>query len=157
MLDGIYRHERAHQTGQEQRGETTTYRQIYVWSDRLRLAGLADVIEDDQGRLQPVEYKRGKMGKWLNDHIQLCAQALCLEERTGQTIPEGQIFYWGNRRREQVDLTPALRRQTEAAVRRAFALLEAGLLPPPTQKRTKCRDCSLEPICLPQEVSRLVG
>lgn len=157
MLEGIYRHERAHDTGSEQRGELTTHRQVYVWSERLRLAGLADFIEDDAGRLQPVEHKRGKMGRWLNDHIQLCAQAICLEERTGQPIDSGQIFYWSNRRRERVEFTPELRARTEAAVARAFALLEAGQLPPPTTLRRKCRDCSLEPICLPEEVSRLAG
>jgi CRISPR-associated exonuclease Cas4 len=129
---------------------------VYVWSDRLRVAGLADFIEERDDRLQPVEHKRGRMGKWLNDHIQLCAQAMCLEERTGQPIEGGQIFYWGNRRREDVVFTPELRARTEASVRRAFALLEAGQRPLPTQKRAKCRDCSLEPICLPQEVRRLM-
>lgn len=156
MLEGIYRHERAHDTGVEQREDTMTYRQVYVWSERLRIAGLADFIEEQGGRLLPVEHKRGKMGKWLNDHIQLCAQALCLEERTGQTVTSGQIFYWGNRRREQVQFTPDLRARTEAAVQRAFTLLAAGRLPPPTEKRAKCRDCSLEPICLPAEVRLLM-
>ena len=155
MLEGIYRHERAHEAGTERRGETSTHRQLYVWSDRLRLAGLADFVEDEAGQLRPVEHKRGKMGKWLNDHIQLCAQALCLEERSGQPIASGQIFYWRNRRREQVDFSPQLRARTEAAVQRAFALLAAGQLPPPSQKRAKCRDCSLEPICLPEEVRQL--
>ena len=155
MLEGIYRHERTHQSGSEQQGDLITHRQVYVWSDLLRVVGLADCIEDEAGRLQPVEYKRGKMSKWLNDHIQLCAQAICLEERTGQTVTEGAIFYWQNRRRERVRFTPALRAQTEAAVQRAFALLDANQIPPPTQKRAKCRACSLEPICLPNEVNQL--
>ena len=155
MLEGMLRHERAHEVGIERRGETITYRQVYVWSQRLRVAGLADFVEDQAGQLQPVEHKRGRMGKWLNDHIQLCAQAVCLEERTGQDVEQGQIFYWGNRRREQVVFTPELRARTQASVERAFALLQAGKRPPPTQKRAKCRDCSLEPICLPQEVNVL--
>lgn len=157
MLEGIYRHEHAHEQGSEQRGELTTYRQVYVWSERLRLAGLADFIEDEAGQLQPVEHKRGKIGKWLNDHIQLCAQTICLEERTGQPIGSGEIFYWSNRRRERVDFTPELRARTEVAVQRAFTLLAAGKLPLPTEVRAKCRDCSLQPICLPEEVRRLVG
>jgi CRISPR-associated exonuclease Cas4 len=162
MLDGVYLHEQAHDPGSSRRGETTTYRQVYVWSDRLRVAGLADFIECESegeagwGRLQPVEHKRGKMGQWLNDHIQLCAQAICLEERTGETIAEGEIFYWGNRRRERVLLSQELRTRTEAAVKRAFELLAAGELPPPEQKRAKCRDCSLEPICLPREVRQIL-
>ncbi len=157
MLDGIYRHERSHAGGQEQRDELIIQRQVYVWSKRLRLVGLADCIEDEAGQLQPVEHKRGKMSKWLNDHIQLCAQALCLEEQSGQTLQQGQIFYWGNRRREQVDFTPELRQRTEVAVQRAFTLLEAGQLPAPIQKKAKCKDCSIEPICLPEEVRQLVG
>lgn len=157
MLEGILRHQRAHDPGVERQGDTTTYRQVYVWSDRLRVAGLADFVEDEAGQLQPVEHKRGKMGKWLNDHIQLCAQAMCLEERTGKSVERGHIFYWRNRRREAVVFTPDLRARTRASVRRAFDLLQAGRRPSPTQKRAKCRDCSLEPICLPQEVMSLVG
>jgi len=157
MLEGIYRHEHTHEPGQEQRGELVTRRQVYVWSERLRLVGLADCLEDEAGQLRPVEHKRGRMSKWLNDHIQLCAQAMCLEERTGQPIAQGEIFYWGNRRRETVPFTAELRARTEAAVQRAFALIEAGQLPPPTDKPSKCRDCSMEPICLPNEIRRLVG
>jgi CRISPR-associated exonuclease Cas4 len=155
MLEGILRHQHAHDPGVERQGDTITYRQVYVWSDQLRVAGLADFIEEQNGQLQPVEHKRGRMGKWLNDHIQLCAQAMCLEERTGQSVEGGHIFYWGNRRREAVAFTPELRARTEASVRRAFALLERGQRPPPTQKEAKCRDCSLEPICLPHEVKSL--
>ena len=155
MLEGILRHGRAHQGGTERHGEEVIYRQVYVWSDRLRVSGLADFVEERDDRLRPVEHKRGRMGKWLNDHIQLCAQGMCLEERTGGDVASGQIFYWGSRRREDVVFTPELRARTQASVGRAFALLEAGRRPPPTQKRAKCRDCSLEPICLPQEVERL--
>jgi CRISPR-associated exonuclease Cas4 len=155
MLEGMLRHERAHEAGAERRGELTAYRQVYVWSDRLRVAGLADFVEDEAGRLAPVEHKRGKMGRWLNDHMQVCAQAMCLEERTGRPVEQGQIFYWGNRRREEVAFTPELRARTEAGVARAFALLAAGRRPPPTEKPAKCRDCSLEPICLPREVREL--
>ena len=155
MLEGMLRHQRAHQAGTERQGDTTTHRQVYVWSDRLRVAGLADFVEDQAGQLRPVEHKRGRMGKWLNDHIQLCAQAMCLEERSGGSLEQGQIFYWGNRRREAVLFTAELRARTEASVRRAFDLLEAGQRPPPTQKRAKCRDCSLETICLPREVRTL--
>jgi CRISPR-associated exonuclease Cas4 len=155
MLEGIYRHENTHEPGQAQRGEVTRTRQVYVWSERLRLVGLVDCIETEAGQLQPVEHKRGKMSRWLNDHIQLCAQAMCLEERTGQTVEQGEIFYWRNRRREVVSFRPELRQTTAAAVRRAFALLDRGQVPPPTSVRAKCRDCSIEPICLPQEVEEL--
>jgi CRISPR-associated exonuclease Cas4 len=132
---------------------------VYVWSDRLRIAGYADVVEElaAHSALRPVEYKRGKMGRWLNDHVQLCAQAMCLEERIGQAIQQGYIFYFGSRRREPVEFTPELHARTEAAVMRAFDIVASGAMPAPTDKRSKCHDCSLEPVCLPQEVDVLTG
>jgi CRISPR-associated exonuclease Cas4 len=102
-------------------------------------------------QLTPIEYKHGQQGRWMNDQIQLCAQALCLEERTGQRVERGAIFYWRSRRRVEVAMTPALRAETEAAVARAFALLAAGHMPPPTAQQARCRECSLEGICLPRE------
>ncbi|HEC35017.1 MAG TPA: CRISPR-associated protein Cas4 [Anaerolineae bacterium] len=152
VLEGIQQHERAHAGGVERDGETIIRRRVYLWSDRLRVAGFADVVEERDGELVPVEYKHGRMGRWLNDHIQLCAQAMCLEERTGQPVLEGAIFYWKSRRRVRVEFTPELRAGTEEAVARAFALVEAGEIPPPLERRAKCRDCSLEGICLPREV-----
>src|SRR5690606_34743032 len=101
-------------------------------------------------------HKRGRMGKWLNDHIQLCAQALCLEERKGIAVPYGEIFYWSNRRREQVSFDESLRELTIATVAQAFALLEADRFPAPIDHEAKCRECSLEPICLPRETLRLL-
>jgi CRISPR-associated exonuclease Cas4 len=130
---------------------------VAVWSDRLRITGYADLVEETDGKFAPVEYKRGKMGRWLNDHVQLCAQAMCLEERAVQTAGYGEIFYWRSRRRVRVQFTPELRAHTEAAVQRAFDLLEAGLIPPPVQPLAKCRDCSLEGICLPREINALRG
>lgn len=152
VLEGIHQHERAHAGGSAREGELTVHRRLYLWSDRLRVAGFADVVEEVGGRLRPIEYKRGKMGRWLNDHIQLCAQALCLEERTGQAIAGGEIFYWRSRRRLEVRFDAGLRARTEAAIDRAFQLLGAGRLPPPIDQVKKCHDCSLESICLPREV-----
>lgn len=152
VLEGALQHERVHHAGVEQEGEMRLHRRVYVWSDRLGVVGFADVVEEHRGALVPVEYKHGRMGRWLNDHIQLCAQAMCLEERTGTPVPRGEIFYWGSRRRQTVALTPELRARTEAAVAAAKALASAGTIPPPLDNHAKCRDCSLEPICLPREV-----
>ena len=158
VLEGTIRHERVDTPG-EGTGEQGQHveRRLYVYSDRLRLAGFCDLVEEANGHLVPVETKRGKLGKWLNDHVQLCAQALCLEERTGRSVEEGMIFYWRSRHRLRVTITPELRAHTEATVQRAFDLLAAGILPGPTTIRARCHDCSLEPICLPQEVQILRG
>lgn len=160
VLEGSLLHERAHQAGQEQQGERAVYRRAHVWSDALRIVGFADVVEEtrdaDGSRvLTPVEYKKGRWGRWLNDHVQLCAQALCLEERTGVRIARGYVFYSGVQRRQEVVFTAELRARTEQAIQRAHALVAAGNLPQPIKHYAKCRECSLEPICLPREVLQL--
>ncbi len=160
VLEGTLQHRRVHEGGREQAGEGLARRRVYVWSDRLRVAGFVDLVEEGPApgaRLQVVEFKHGRMGRWLNDHVQLCAQAICLEERSGRPVAGGEIFYWGSRRRVSVELTPELRARTEAAIARAFALVAAGRMPAPLTQRAKCRDCSLEPICLPREMALLAA
>jgi CRISPR-associated exonuclease Cas4 len=156
VLEGTLRHAKAHQPGQQTDEHGRTFRSVHVWSDTLRIAGIADFVETRAGELIPLEHKRGRMGKWLNDHVQLCAQALCLEERTGIPVPTGEIFYWGNRRRETVSIDAALRERTRATIDMAFALIAAAALPAPLDHPAKCRDCSLEPICLPRETLTLL-
>ncbi|HVC35556.1 MAG TPA: CRISPR-associated protein Cas4 [Chloroflexota bacterium] len=161
VLEGQLRHERTDAGGVE-RGpkgapDTTVRRSVRVYSDRLRLIGVVDVVEEDPGGIVPLEYKKGRGGHWLNDHVQLCAAALCLEERLRTTITHGFIFYFGPRRRVRLAFTPELRRLTETAVDSARAVARAGQLPPPLVDDRRCRDCSLEPLCLPREVRRLTG
>jgi CRISPR-associated exonuclease Cas4 len=160
VLEGTLRHEQAHTAGASRQGETVIHRRLYVWSDALQIAGFADVVEEQMVEgvraLIPIEYKKGRMGRWLNDHIQLCAQALCIAERTGAVIPKGYIYYFGSRRREEVEITPQLRARTVESIRRAHQLVAEGKLPPPLENYNKCRDCSLEPVCLPREV-RMLG
>lgn len=159
VLEGTLIHSSTHQPRQEKDAEILVHRQVYVWSERLGLAGFADVVEEVRadGELYPIEYKKGRMGQWISDHVQLCGQALCLEERSGQPVPYGAIFYFGSRRRETVEFTAELRERTLATVRRARELIEQGRLPDPIDHPRKCRDCSLEPVCLPKEVRRLKG
>jgi len=157
LLDGTLRHQRADDPGAERTEDGRVIRRLLVYSDRLRLTGFCDLVEESAGALRPVEYKRGKQGQWDNDQAQLCAQALCLEERTGVPVPSGEIFYFRSRHRIEVAFTPELRAETEATVAEAFALLEAGRRPPHTAQRARCGECSLEPICLPAEVTALLA
>jgi CRISPR-associated exonuclease Cas4 len=156
VLEGTLRHQNADTPGQQTDEQGRVLRSIHVWSDTLHIAGIADFVQERNGLLIPLEHKRGRMGKWLNDHVQLCAQAMCLEERTGNAIPYGEIFYWGNRRREKVQCDDVLRNRTRATIQQAFALLEGGRLPLPIDHTAKCADCSLEPICLPNETRTLL-
>ncbi len=163
VVEGTMRHERSDSGRTTSEDGVTTHRRVWVWSERLRLSGFADVVEEQEGRLLPIEYKKGRMGEWLNDHVQLCAQALCLEEMLSCDIPLGYVFYFGSARREEVAFTDALRRHTEEAIELAFTLLARGVLPAPLVGKQskhgqlpalhpKCKDCSLEPLCLPREV-----
>lgn len=156
VLEGIFRHKNAHDPGTQRDEFGRSQRSVHLWSDSLRIIGVADFIEERNGSLTPLEHKRGRMGNWLNDHVQLCAQAMCLEERLNSAIQVGEIFYWTNRRREKVTLDEALRERTRATVHQAFHLIEAGRMPAPIENDAKCRDCSLEPICLPRETRRML-
>jgi CRISPR-associated exonuclease Cas4 len=155
VLEGSLLHERAHEAGVSMVAGERRYRRLYLWSEELRLSGFCDLVEERGGTLIPVEFKHGRMGRWLNDHLQLCAQALCLEERTGTAVPFGEIFYFGSRRRQRVPMTEELREHTKAAIAAARRLASSPLIPAPIDHPAKCRDCSLHPICLPREVLRL--
>jgi CRISPR-associated exonuclease Cas4 len=159
VLEGTLLHQRADEPGLHREEGTTQINRLYLHSETLRIAGFADVVEERDGLFIPVEYKHGKEGKWLNDHIQLCAQALCLEERLPDlpAIPYGYIFYFGSRKRIQVDLTPELRQKTLATIERALQVATNEQPPAPLEGKTalRCRDCSLRALCLPDEVKLL--
>lgn len=154
IVQGRYLHRNIDEHGQHQEGETIIYQHQWVWSDRLKVKGIIDAVEEKKGQLVPLEYKKGSMAKHLNDHFQVCAAAICLEERTGRHINYGEIFYHGNRRRQKVDLTNQLREATEAAIEAAREAVNFSL-PAPIDHPTKCQSCSLLGICLPYEVKRL--
>ena len=160
VLEGTLAHERVHQAGTHTtaEGEMETTR-LYLYSEALRLTGFADVIEERAGVLVPVEYKRGQQGQWLNDHIQLCAQALCLEERQPGKPPIafGYIYYVGSRRRVKVPFTQQLRARTRAAITQALQVAALETPPPPLTGTlaARCPNCSLLPLCMPEEVRLL--
>lgn len=129
-------------------------------SARLNLNGIADVVEflpGDAGETPfPIEYKRGKPKLHRADEVQLCAQALCLEEMTGRPVPEGALFYAETKRRVQVPFDADLRLLTEETIRALAGVLASGSTPPPTVRRERCRACSLIEICRPDIVARPV-
>lgn len=124
-----------------------------IWSRTLGLSGRCDVVEfHPDGTVYPVEYKHGKMRKWLNDDLQLAAQALCLEEMLNVTIDRGAIFHKSSMHRREVVLTEDLRRQVAATAAAIHELLASGHLPPPINNQ-RCPECSLKNICLPSVIA----
>jgi len=131
---------------------------------RLGLIGKADVVEfhrlNDVPESEtaqwipfPVEYKRGKPKKNNSDRVQLCAQALCLEEMLEVTVAEGALFYGKQRRRENVCFDGSLRNQTEEMTLRLHALIESGQTPKPAYSK-RCDSCSLAGMCLPKTLGK---
>lgn len=127
---------------------------------RLNLTGTADLVEfipgPDGETAFPVEYKRGKPKLHRADEVQLCAQALCLEEMTSRPVPQGALFYAQTRRRVIVPFDADLRALTEATAADLAQVLDSGITPPPTPHKTRCRACSLLELCRPQAVARPV-
>jgi len=154
--EGRILHERAHDPDQVSRGDIRVEYGMPLRSLRLGLIGKADVVEfhrseePDSGpwRPFPVEYKRGRPKKANVDRIQLCAQAVCLEEMLGVEVPAGALFYGKTRRREDVIFDPALRSETEETAKRFHALIEAGVTPKAVYGK-HCDTCSLRDLCLP--------
>lgn len=124
-------------------------RALPIRNRRLGLVGKADVVELHGEVPYPVEYKHGSRRQREHDDLQLCAQAMCLEDMTGQAVPRGAIFHYKSRRRREVIFTPTLRRQVEEAVTAIRSLLAEKKLPPPVNDR-RCEKCSLKEACMPQ-------
>lgn len=130
-------------------------------SQRLNIAGVADVVEFHQAGDGteipfPLEYKRGKPKLHRADEVQLCAQALCLEEMTGTPVPQGALFYAETKRRTVVPFDDGLRHLTEQTILSLAEVLSARTTPPPTLKRERCRACSLNDLCRPDIVAKPV-
>lgn len=146
--EGRLLHENADLPGQSRRPGIRTLRGLQLCSHRLRLSGRADIVEFRPHPF-PVEYKRGKRKPNDCDLVQLCAQALCLEEMLGEPVTAGAIFYGDPRRRLEVSFTPELRARTEALVATMHELYTTGRTPP-AEPASHCGRCSLVDICLPQ-------
>jgi CRISPR-associated exonuclease Cas4 len=138
----------------EQRGNIRSERAVQLLSHEYKLTGKMDLLEieshaDGGKSFFPVEYKRGKPKVHDWDRIQVCAQALCLEEMRGIVIHEAAIWYWEVRRREPVSINAALRKITIETIAATHELLEARITPAPTADVKRCKACSLIEICQP--------
>jgi CRISPR-associated exonuclease Cas4 len=152
-VEGRQLHERADTHGVERRPGVRIVRGLQISSRRWGLVGRADVVEfhlDDT--VKPIEYKRGRPKRGDMDRVQLCAQALCLEEMLDVRIEEGELFYWAVRKRLTLRMDGAIRGRTLTAINRLHELVRAGTTPP-ALREAKCSRCSLVDVCLPGAAS----
>lgn len=150
--EGRILHDAAHVETTELRDGIKLCRGLRLRSLRWGLTGQADVVEFRPDGPLPVEYKRGQPRPEACDDVQLCAQALCLEEMLSVLIPFGDLFYGQRRRRARVNFDAALRSRTAELIHRLRALQASGMTPR-AQYAPKCENCSLIGICLPKSRS----
>lgn len=156
-LRGSHEHERVDRERHEVSAGASVEYALPVWSHRLGLTGKCDAVEHrPDGSRYPVEYKHGKRKRWVNDDIQVAAQAMCLEEMLDCAVPKGAIYHQQSRRRREVVIDDVLRQAVETAAREIRQVLAGGLLPPPVEDARRCPECSLLNICQP-ELARAPG
>jgi CRISPR-associated exonuclease Cas4 len=171
-LEGQHLHAKADSGKAQARNGLRSVRSLPLRSLQLGLIGKADVVEfhsppggggDGRGEVPfPVEYKRGQPKKDGSDLVQLCAQALCLEEMLGTAVPAGAIFYGRTRRRLEVAFDAPLRQLTLQTIERLHELIASGRTPL-AKRQKKCERCSLRFLCLPdvlegsESASRYLG
>jgi len=164
--EGNLLHRRSDSAPGESRGELYVARSLRLHSYRLGLTGIADVVEfhrdpagvtlpSHQGRWRPypVEYKRGGPKEGEFDRVQLCAQALCLEEMLHTTVVEGSLYYGKTRRRVRVSIDEPLRARTTELAAQLHRMWESGQTPPP-EYGPRCERCSLLEQCQPRSLNR---
>ncbi len=153
--EGRVLHDRVDGGGHETRGTVRTVYSLRLRSLRLGLTGQADVVEFHRGETgiwmpYPVEFKRGKPKSDPCDRVQLCAQALCLEEMKGVAVAAGSLFYGETRHRCEVPFDAELRSLTESLCARLHDLVASGVTPSAVYDKGKCGRCSLLERCLPR-------
>jgi CRISPR-associated exonuclease Cas4 len=157
--EGRVLHDRVDAGGAEKRNDIKRVFSLPLRSLRLGISGKADVVEfhrqpDGSWVPYPVEHKRGRRKKEDWDRIQLCAQAVCLEEMLDVAVVEGALFYGKEQRREAVVIDDALRRKTETVAQSVHAMLGLGRTPAPVYS-ARCDNCSLVDVCLPKRLSAI--
>jgi CRISPR-associated exonuclease Cas4 len=153
-VEGTSLHERVHTLGENQREDTWQIRAVWLKSEQYRLLGKADLLEAIDGRWVPVEYKRGKQGEFENDALQVCAQALCLEEMTGKPVSLGYVYYAHSHQRQLVEIGRELRQTAIATIAAVAQIFSTGAMPPAIYS-PRCKGCSLYQQCLPKAAAKV--
>ncbi len=153
-LEGRHLHDKTDRGRPENRPGVRIVRSMPLRSLRLGLFGVADVVEFHDGAAAfPVEFKRGRPKSHDADRVQICAQALCLEEMLASPVQDGALFYGKTRRRVAVSFDAGLRQLTEETAQRLHELFQNRRTPPAIREK-KCERCSLLHLCLPEALSQ---
>ena len=169
--DGLFQHRRVddpdlqHRTRKD--GDALHTRSVQISSERLGISGKLDLVEEKNGAVCPIEYKRGsgppgdngQVPYWDNDAVQVCAQGLLLEEELGVPVPRGILYYIGSKSRVEVPLDDDLRAKTLQAIQtiRELSERDAPPEPLPAELRHRCFGCSLATVCQPEETLYCLG
>ena len=161
---GRAEHERTHTRRTERRGNSVSIFEYDVFSDKLSINGKCDCVEAEASengchipavdfpvKLYPVEYKHGKLRDEREYEIQLCAQAMCLEEMYGTEIPEGAIYYITSHRRQTVKLDEKLRTEVVELIAE-YDRMRKSFTVPAAEYGSKCKRCSIKELCMPETV-----
>jgi len=157
--EGQVLHQRVDQPEQQKRGDIRTAWALRLANEELGIEGVADVVEyhkqaDGTETPYPIEYKRGKPKTHRADEVQLCAQALCLEEMHGITVPDGALFYGEVRRRHEVIFDDVLRDLTLQTILACRAIVQTKITPKAQYNAKKCKNCSLIDQCHPKNFGK---
>lgn len=145
-------HERVDEVSAHDLGGVRFERALPIWCRRLNLTGKADLVEFHGEVPYPVEYKSGRHKRGMPETLQLCAQAICLEEMFGVPVPKGALFWHASRERREIIFTDAMREQVERVAAAIGEMLEKRLVPAPVND-DRCEHCSLRDSCLPSVVA----
>lgn len=149
--EGQVMHHKAHEGADESKGGVRITRSLSVHSFVLGISGQCDIVEfHTDGRVLPVEYKRGKPKSHRADEVQLCAQAICLEEMLGVEISSGCLFYGENRRRTVVEFDSGLRQLVTETSAALHAMIDSRTTPLADYLAGRCDACSLIELCQPK-------
>lgn len=147
-MRGMDVHERVDEASSRAEAGVRVERALPIWSKSLGLTGRADVVEFHGSVPYPVEYKSGRQRKSRHEALQLCAQAMCLEEMLDVKIEKGALYWHGSRERKEIPLTSAMKEQVKKTAEEVHRMVAENRIPSPVNDE-RCRDCSLREACMP--------
>jgi len=153
-IKGSLDHENVHKNLKKHREDYVQTRQVSVKSERLKIRGKIDVVERKESSIYPIEFKKGKTADWINNKLQLCAQAICLEDQTDKKINYGYLWFFDSYQRQKVELTDELREKTKKTIYEAHRVLQSGEIPKKAPIN-QCDGCSIYSYCLPKEINKI--